>query len=57
MMWTSKELAFVKEHLGKMSATEIGRRLGKSRNPTPIVWTPYVPFTVRVGRTRMWLTS
>jgi biotin operon repressor len=32
MMWTSKELAFVKEHLGKMSATEIGRRLGKSRN-------------------------
>jgi biotin operon repressor len=32
MMWTSKELAFVKEHLGKMSATEIGRRLGKTRN-------------------------
>jgi biotin operon repressor len=31
-MWTMKELAFVKEHLGKMSATEIGRRLGKSRN-------------------------
>jgi hypothetical protein len=31
-MWTSKELEFVKEHLCKMSATEIGRRLGKSRN-------------------------
>jgi biotin operon repressor len=32
LMWTSKELAFVKEHLGEMSATEIGRHLGKSRN-------------------------
>jgi biotin operon repressor len=31
-MWTSKELEFVKEHLGKASATEIGRRLGKSRD-------------------------
>jgi biotin operon repressor len=31
-MWTAKELAFVKEHLGKMSATEMGRSLGKTRN-------------------------
>jgi hypothetical protein len=31
-MWTSKELAFVKEHLGKMTATEMGRRLGKTCN-------------------------
>jgi biotin operon repressor len=31
-MWTSKELAFVKENLDRMSAAEMGRRLGKTRN-------------------------
>lgn len=31
-MWTSKELAFVREHLDKLSATEIGKRLSKTRN-------------------------